>query len=506
LRSGTVAIEGSLWPGWSGDTFLFGSELKALVAHPEFRPEVDREALALFLRYGWIPGPRSIYRGVSKLEPGSFLHVEASGQQEPVSYWSSARAAATASADPFSGSAEEASDHLDALLRRAVSLRMVSDVPLGALLSGGIDSSTVVALMQEQSSRPVRTFSIGFNESEFDEAPYASAVAQHLGTQHTNLYLTPMETLDAIPKLPELYDEPFADVSQIPTFLLAQLTRRDVTVALSGDGGDELFLGYKRYFRAAAYWARLQRFPRWARRAAAELVRFRGRTGWWWDSLGSGWENPDPAAKATPWALSERHADRLEARNAVDLSRIRLGSRAGAKLVLGAREPDSVLTNPGTWPVLGNAMSEMGALDFMTYLRDDILVKVDRASMATSLEVRCPLLDREVVEFAWSLPVEFRIRGGEGKHVLREVLGRYVPRELTDRRKQGFGVPIGDWLRGELRDWSESLLDEKRMREAGFLDAEAVRRLWDQHQSRWADHSRLLWSILMFQAWNEVRN
>jgi len=494
-----------LYFGWTGGVFCFGSEIKSLAAYPGFEPQVDREALALFFRYGWIPGPRTIFQGISKLDPGSFLHVDTRGSHRIRSYWSAGEVAKARAADPFPGSLDDAADHLHDLLREAVRLRMVSDVPLGALLSGGVDSSTVVALMQEQSTRPIRTFSIGFSDPKFDESAHAAAVARHLGTEHTTLQVSLADARAVIPKLPELFDEPFADASQIPMHLLAQLARRDVTVALSGDGGDELFLGYKRYFRALEHWNRLRQYPRSMRSALARLSRVGGRCDWRLrrDRIGSSGDGSKEGATAL--ARMEKHADRLEARSAVDLSRIRLGRRAGPRLMHDANEPDSILGSPDAWPDLGDPRSEMGVLDFMTYLRDDILVKVDRASMGVSLEVRCPLLDRRVVEFAWSLPADHRVVDGVGKKTLRSVLGRYVPEELSDRSKQGFGVPIGDWMRCELKDWVEDLLDPKHLREEGFLDASGVRRVWAQHQAGWCDHSRLLWTILMFQAWNRVR-
>jgi asparagine synthase (glutamine-hydrolysing) len=483
----------------SRSNFIFGSELKALRAHPEFRPEIDRDALGMMLRLTWIPGPSTIFKGVRKLEPGTFMRVNAVGEEAVESYWSAREVAERCAANPFEGDLEDAVSALDELLSDSVRRRMISDVPLGALLSGGIDSSAVVSLMQKYSDRPIRTFAIGFREPKYDVAHYAEGVARHLGTDHTDLYVTPSEALAIVPELPALYDEPFADVSQIPTFLVSRLAREHVTVALTGDGGDELFLGYNRYFRAAKRWKKWQRWPRALRMAASRVNDWNGRAQW---QLHRGSEKHYSRPPLS--ARLMRQTDRLDAASMTDLSVRMLGRRHGGALVLGASPSWSVMTDASTWPRLEDPRQALGAIDFMGYLRDDILVKVDRASMGTSLEVRCPILDRDVVEFAWSLPTAHRIESNTGKIVLRRMLDRYVPRELTDRPKQGFGVPIGEWMTNELRDWTESLIDERRLRDEGLLDVAAVRRAWQQHRSGWADHSSLLWSIAMFQSWNET--
>ncbi len=479
---------------------IFGSELKALCAHPDLHPEVDRDALGSMLQLGWIPGPSTIFRDVQKLEPGTLMRFDMRGDEARETFWSAREVAERCASNPFQGDLADAVAELDRLLSEAVRGRMISDVPLGALLSGGIDSSAVVSLMQKMSDRPIRTFAIGFREPKYDEAHYAEEVARHLGTDHTDLYVTPAEAQAVIPKLPLLYDEPFADVSQIPTYLVSELARQDVTVALTGDGGDELFLGYNRYFRASKRWKKWQRWPLPLRAAAARITDWNGRAQW---RLRGGREKSGGRPPLS--ARLMRQTDRLDASSLRDLSVRMLGRRHGAALVLGASEPQSVMSDAALWPALEDERQAMGAIDFMGYLRDDILVKVDRASMGTSLEVRCPILDRNVVEFAWSLPTALRVEAGTGKIVLRRLLDQYVPRELTDRPKQGFGVPIGEWITAELRDWTESLIDERRLAQEGFFDAAAVRRAWQQHQTGWADHSSLLWSIVMFQAWNEGR-
>lgn len=484
----------------SRGNFIFGSELKALCAHPDFHPEIDRDALGMMIQLGWIPGPNTIYKGVLKLEPGTFMRINAIGEASSESFWSAREVAERCADNPFDGDLADAVSELDSLLAASVRRRMISDVPLGALLSGGIDSSAVVSLMQKMSDRPIRTFAIGFREPKYNEAHYAEAVARHLGTDHTDLYVTPTEAQAIIPKLPALYSEPFADVSQIPTFLVSQLARQHVTVALTGDGGDELFLGYNRYFRAAKRWKKWQRWPQSLRVLASRVTDWNGRAQWRLRGGGNRIGGRPPLS-----ARLMRQTDRLDAGSLTDLSVRMLGRRHGRALVLGASEPWSVMSDPTTWPQLEDPRQSVGAIDFMGYLRDDILVKVDRASMGTSLEVRCPILDREVVEFAWSLPTALRIEGSTGKIVLRRLLDQYVPRELTDRPKQGFGVPIGEWMVGELRDWTESLIDERRLAQEGFFDAASVRTVWQQHQAGWADHSSLLWSIVMFQAWGESR-
>jgi asparagine synthase (glutamine-hydrolysing) len=499
--------EKPLYYGWQGSgqqsIFLFGSELKALKAHPAFSAEIDRNALCLLLRHNYIPAPHTIYRGIFKLEAGCLLTVSLA-QQEPkvVRYWSAAAVAEAGCAAPFSGTPTRAVDELEVLLKSAVEQQMMADVPIGAFLSGGIDSSTVVALMQAQASRPVKTFTIGFNEKGYNEAVHAKAVAKHLGTDHTELYVSPQQAMDVIPRLPTLYCEPFSDSSHIPTFLVSQLARQQVTVSLSGDGGDELFCGYNRYLLTNKLWQKLSVLPTGSRRLAA-----RGLTGLsparWNALLG-------PLKGLLPSTLRQANlGDKLHkaagvlASGSVDALYLGLVSHWDdpASVVIGGKEPPTLLT--GNTPGLNGLddIQRMMALDALTYLPDDILVKLDRAGMGVSLEGRVPFLDHRVVEFAWTLPQSMKLRDGVGKWVLRQVLYRHVPKELIERPKMGFGVPIGDWLRGPLRDWAENLLDEARLQRDGYFHPGPIRRKWDEHLSGARNWQYDLWDVLMFQAW-----
>jgi len=495
-----------LYYGWCGDTFLFGSELKALRSHPTFRGEIDREALGLLLQYAWVPGPHSIFRDIRKLPAGCVLRVTSIASETdalPRTYWSARAVAERGEAEPFRGSLTEATETLDTLLRDAVAGRMISDVGLGAMLSGGIDSSTVVALMQAQSSRPVQTFSIGFREPRYDEAQHARAVALHLGTDHTELYVTHRETLDVIPGLPATYDEPFADASQIPTLVVSQLARSAVTVALSGDGGDELFAGYNRYHRCARDWSKWSPYPRTLRRPLARALHALSRGGWMLLGPGAPTVERLPKWRRFP-AKFLKLARALPASDAVDwFGRMQVRCDPASELVVDA-SPIAATGERTDRPGLTEPLQAMMYEDFVGYLRDDILVKVDRASMAVSLEVRSPFLDHRVVEFAWSLPISLRVGPEGGKLVVRELLRRYLPAALFERRKQGFGVPIGEWLRGPLRPWAEDLLAPEKLAREGLLHPRAVSRLWRQHLCGWRDHHNLLWSILMFQAWHDA--
>lgn len=502
--------EKPLYYGWQRGTLLFGSELKALRAHPAFVGSIDRGALALFFRHNYVPAPYSIYQGIHKLPPGTRLvisHANAQGQtfNRPRPYWSLAQVVQQGQQQPFAGAPAEAADALERLLKQAVAGQMVADVPLGAFLSGGIDSSTVVALMQAQSSRPVKTFSIGFHEGEYDEAKYAAAVARHLGTDHTELYVTPEQAMAVIPRLPALYDEPFADSSQIPTFLLAQLARQHVTVSLSGDGGDELFGGYNRYFWAWGLWRRLGWVPARVRRAAARCLTWRSPAAWERSFTTVGPLLPRRYRYANLGDKLHRLAGILGAPGPEAIYRGLVSHWTDLDaLVQGAQEPPTVLTEPHAWPLVDDFRHRMMALDAVSYLPDDILVKVDRAAMGVSLETRVPLLDHRVVALAWTLPLELKIRGGLGKWLLRQVLYRHVPAHLIERPKMGFGVPIDHWLRGPLRDWAEELLDDRRLRESGYLDPAPVRRLWAEHlsgQRNWQYH---LWDVLVWEAWRDA--
>lgn len=493
-----------LYYGWFGEALLFGSELKALRAHPAFSGDIDRNALTLLLRHDYIPAPYTIHKTVCKLLPGTILSVPASRHSDPfpVPYWSAAAMAEKGKADPFRGSAEEAADQLDSLLRSAVGLRMIADVPLGVFLSGGVDSSTVVALMQAQSDRPVRSFSIGFHEDSYNEARNAKAIATHLGTDHTELYVTAEEALAVIPKLPMLYDEPFADSSQIPTYLVSALARRCVTVSLSGDGGDEVFGGYNRYTWGPLIWRNVGWVPRWLRRCGAwALTTLSSRS---WDSVfrRMGAVLPAQFKQPNPGESIAKLADVLAVDSPKSIYRTLVSHwKDPAALVPDSFEPVTIVSNGTDWADAEDFAQEMMTLDLMTYLPDDILAKVDRASMGVSLEAREPLLDHRLVEFALTLPSTQKIRDGQSKWLLRQVLYRYVPRELIERPKMGFAVPLGGWLRGPLRDWAEELLSEKRLLGEGFLDPRPIRGKWMEHlsgQRNWQNH---LWSVLMFQAW-----
>jgi asparagine synthase (glutamine-hydrolysing) len=493
--------EKPLYYGETGGSFVFGSELKALRLFPGPALEIDRGALAQFLQFQYIPSPRSIYRGIHKLEPGAYLSVGVARGGvftlgAPRRYWSIDLADAGGNGSPV----DERSlvEELHALLRDSVRRQMVSDVPLGAFLSGGVDSSTIVALMQEHSRRPVRTFTIGFQEEGFNEAQHAKAVAQHLGTEHTEFYVTPREAAAVIPRLPEIYDEPFADSSQIPTFLVSRLTRQHVTVSLSGDGGDELFGGYPRYVFGELLWNRMRWLPRWARRVASSVLA--GPSAQSWDRLLSH-AMPSRLRTSVNGHRIHRLAEVLGSRDFGEMyvRLVSLGSYADSIVLGGIGEAEC--DDPG-----GNAntlLNRMRRFDIERYLPDDLLVKVDRASMSVALESRAPMLDHRLVEFAWKLPEQVLVRNGVSKWILRQVLDRYVPRELVERPKAGFGIPVGQWLRGDLREWAEHLLDEKTIREQGILDPVPARRMLREHLSGEHDRNAYLWGLLMFQAWTE---
>jgi asparagine synthase (glutamine-hydrolysing) len=484
--------EKPLYYGWQDGVFLFGSELKALRAHPSFKSQIERGALSLFLRHSYIPEPYTIYTAIHKLSPGCFIevkleHARELGQPEP--YWSMEDAIASGRENPFAGDEREATDRLDALLKDAVRGQMMADVPLGAFLSGGIDSSTVVALIQAQSARPVKTFTIGFDETKYNEAEHAKRIAKHLGTEHTELYVTHAQALRVIPRLPALYDEPFADNSQIPTFLLSELTSRQVTVSLSGDGGDELFGGYGRYSKTSLWRSRIPSNLSLLNKAfghAASLVGgFDSRRSELWKKFQCMLESETNAEFYLPVVSHWLQPDLL---------------------VIDGHEPVTVFTDPKRAIHTSNFMHDMMALDTVTYLPGQILVKVDRAAMGVSLETRVPMLDHRVVEFAWRLPIEMKVRGGQDKWILRQVLNRYVPEELIDRPKMGFGVPIDAWLRGPLREWAEALIDESRLLREGFFNPKLIRQKWTENlsgQRNWQYH---LWNVLMFQAWIEEQS
>jgi asparagine synthase (glutamine-hydrolysing) len=500
--------EKPLYYGWTNGAFLFGSELKSLMAHPGFRKDIDRNALALYFRFNYVPSPHCIFQGVRKLPAGTYLALPADAASgslpTPVPYWQVAQVAIQAARHPIREDEPELLERFAALLTDSVGLRMVADVPLGAFLSGGIDSSAIVAAMQAQSPHPVRTFTIGFHEAGFNEAHFAKSVAAHLGTDHTELYLTGPETLEVIPRLPEMYDEPFSDSSQIPTFLVSQLARRHVTVSLSGDGGDELFGGYNRYFLGHRIWSAVGLAPRALRLvAAAGLTALSPRS--WNRLIAPGLRHLIPPVLArNPGGNAHKLAAVLRSRESMELYRQLVSHwTEPTMLVPGAVEPETVLS-PGVLPAeVPEFRHRMMLADTLTYLPDDILVKVDRASMAVSLESRIPFLDHRMVELAWSVPAAQKFRHGGGKWLLKRYLARHLPASLIARPKMGFGIPVGEWLRGPLRDWAAALLDEQRLRREGYLDPEPIQARWRQHQDRTGEWGYLLWDVLMFEAWHD---
>ena len=483
-----------LYYGWSGGVFLFGSELKALRKHPAFNAGIEPDALALLLRYGYIPAPHSIYQGIYKLLPATMLEIAMDGTaSQPQAFWSARQAAVQGVLHPFPGSEVEAVEELDGLLRDSVRLRMIADVPLGAFLSGGIDSSTIVAQMQAQSSRPVKTFAIGFTEVDFNEAGYARAVARHLQTEHTEWIVTSKDALDVIPMLPEMYDEPFADSSQIPTHLVSRLARQHVTVSLSGDGGDELFAGYNRYPGCNRLWRSVGWVPQPLRLLAKGILDVLADAGFQRVALPAAFQKAlrdrRVLSAATPQELYQRF--------------ISLWEHPAAPLRSGV-EPLTNFTDPTCCPPELDFMHWMMYVDLITSAPDDSLVKTDRAGMAVSLQSRAPLLDdHRLIEFAWRVPLAMKIRDGRGKWLLRQVLYRYVPPELVERPKQGFMIPLADWLRGPLRSWVESQLDQKRLDQEGFFNAALIRDRWRQHLEGKRSFPMELWTVLMFQSWLE---
>lgn len=495
--------EKPLYYGWQGGTFFFGSELRAFQPHPDWRGEVDRDALSLLMRHNYIPAPSTIYKDIFKVPAGALLVLDLKrGKQdaEVSRYWKLenyyARPCVTRER-------KERVDEVEALIKRSVKQQMISDVPLGAFLSGGVDSSTIVALMQSQSSRPVRTFSIGFREEEFNEAEHARAVAEHLGTDHTELYVTPEQALDVIQRLPFIYDEPFADSSQIPTVLVCELTKKYVTVALSGDGGDELFCGYSRFLHYASSW------QRWTKTRDTIKSRFKQVPYQLPPALTSFLAKMlvPTQRQLSLVSIQEKLSRQLKLRackNMQEYYRTAVSYwHEPTALVLGAQEPGSVLRDFPVHQYTTDPYKQMMLLDSLSYLPDDILVKVDRAAMSCSLETRVPLLDHRLVEYVAGIPVYENVQDQSGKLLLKELLYRYVPRHLVDRPKKGFAVPVAEWLRGPLRDWAAVLLDEKKLVQQGYFDAQEIKRVWTEHQSGAADHSFHLWGVLSFQSWFE---
>lgn len=482
--------EKPLYYGWAGSTLLFGSELRALRAHPSFRPEPDPTSVDAYVSFGYVPTPGSVYEGVKKLSPGSIYQADRSGNGTLTAWWEPSAAAREATANPFPGDVDQAAEVLHGRLAASVEARVVADVPVGALLSGGLDSSAVVMLASRASSLPIKTFSVGFPQPRFDESPYARQVAERFGTDHTAVQVSDQDAVDLVPKLAEIWDEPFSDSSQIPTYFVSMLARRTVTVALSGDGGDELLGGYDRY----RYLDRLTRVAGLLKRMPSRPAR----------GLIAG------VSRAALALGDEVLARRLEkasglvgVREPGALYRLLVTTGSGFSAD-GWRERGNsvvadVLDKWDDWP--GSVVAKAMGVDTVTYLPDDILVKVDRATMARSLESRLPFLSEGVFDFAWSLPDRMRWHGAGGKVVLRRMLSHELPVELVERPKQGFGVPLGEWLRTGLRSWTDDLLVDKALEDAAFVDVDAVRRAWEAHLERRGDHASKLWPVLMFESW-----
>jgi len=493
--------EKPLYYGWQGNgvdaAFLFGSELKALRKHPSFKFDINRDAINLLLRHNCIPAPYSIYKNISKLMPGTILSISINDKEPKISkYWSLNEVVMKGLDNFHSGDDTKVINGLEDVLKRSVEQQMIADVPLGAFLSGGIDSSLIVALMQQQSNQAVKTFSIGFFDDSYNEAKHAKEVAKYLNTDHAELYVSHQDAIDVIPKLPMIYDEPFSDSSQIPTFLVSQLARGHVTVSLSGDAGDELFGGYNRYLFTDQLWGKLSMLPVYMRRGIAGMMT----------TL-----SPEAFNKFfgfLPYnSVGEKihKAARVMESSSIDELYLRLVSHWNnpESIVLNSSEPITQLTNTTSNILRLSPIQKMMLMDALTYLPDDILTKVDRAAMGVSLETRIPFLNHNVVEYAWRMPMNFKVRNGESKWALRQILNKYIPKEMIARPKMGFGVPIDSWLRGPIREWAEELLDESRLRQEGFFNPEQIRQKWSEHLSGARNWQHQLWDVLMFQAWLE---
>lgn len=499
--------EKPLYWGWQGDSLYFSSELKALKANPFFKTDIDRNSIPLLLRHNCIPAPYSIYKGIYKLKPGHYVQLSLSNldqarKAEPISYWSFNSVVEAGIASPFKGNTNQAVDSLEEALLTSINDQMLSDVPLGAFLSGGIDSSTIVALMQSQSSKPIRTFTIGFDDEGYNEAKHAKAVAKHLGTEHTELYIEASDALNVIPKLPEIYSEPFSDSSQIPTFLVSELASQHVKVALSGDGGDELFGGYNRYLMAQNIWKKSRKIPKPARKVISNLLLTIPPKKW--DDIFNFISPalPQPLRLRTVGDKAHKLASVLDLKNDFEYYRALTSHwKHPNQLVIDGYEPSTLSSDYNAWPITDSFEHTMMAIDAQTYMADDILVKVDRAAMANSLETRVPFLDHRIVELAWKMPLDYKIKNGEGKWLLKQVLFRHVPQQLIERPKMGFGIPLHEWLRSSLKDWAEELLDESALKNQGYFNPAPIRRMWVEHLSGKYNHQHHLWDILMFQAW-----
>ena len=499
--------EKPLYFGWQGEgvnrVFLFGSELKALKAHPKFLGEINPNMIAVQLRHNCIPTPYSIYKDIYKLLPGNYLNLKESDLRSGIlpkskPYWSLVDSATKGVNENLSSNKEDVERDLEQLIQNSVQKQMISDVPLGAFLSGGIDSSLIVALMQKVSSRKIKTFTIGFDEKDYNEANYANKVAKHLGTDHTEFYVSPKKVMAVIPKLSTIYDEPFSDSSQIPTILVSELAKTQVTVSLSGDGGDELFCGYNRYVETNNFWKKLSLLPLPIRKILSLMIQLIPIQNW------------NKLSQLIPVLnryvnFGEKIHKGASALHYKELSNVyyRLVShwQNPTEAVLNSTEPETFLT--GNKPKFTglDIQQQMMALDCLTYLPDDILVKVDRAAMASSLETRNPFLDHRIIEYAWKIPQSMKLKDGKGKWILREILNKYVPRNLIERPKMGFAVPIHIWLRGPLREWAENLLNEKSLQQYGYFNSDLIRNKWKEHLSEKKDWQNHLWNVLMFQSW-----
>jgi asparagine synthase (glutamine-hydrolysing) len=494
--------EKPLYYGWNNNVFLFGSELKSFRAHPDFAAEINRDALCLYLRHNYIPAPYSIYQGIAKLLPASIATLQADGNNLVIEqYWDAKAVMANQQHDTRSDT--DQIETLEQLLKQAVGDQMMADVPLGAFLSGGVDSSLIVALMQQQSDKPIKTFSIGFYEKEFNEAEHAKAVATHLGTEHTELYVSADDALKLVSSMAQVYDEPFADSSQLPTYLVSQMAKQHVTVSLSGDAGDEVFCGYNRYLLTDMTWSKLAKVPVFLRKLAAKILRAVPVN--LWNKLNT--LLPSRYKMANLGDKLHKAADVISSSSLDELYYGLISHwKNPASVVIGGREPHTLLTTPSQNSMFRHSIPRMMALDTLTYLPDDILVKVDRAAMAVSLETRVPFLDHRVFEYAWTMPQRLKLNKGVTKDCLRKILYKYVPQHLIERPKSGFAVPVADWLRGPLKPWAEQLLLPERLAKEGIFDHQHISQMWLEHQSGKRNWQYHLWDILMFQSWYETHH
>lgn len=495
--------EKPLFYGWQNGVFLFGSELKALKAHPAFVGEINRDAVTLFLRHNYIPAPQSIYHGICKLMPGSLLKLSKAGDMRIEEYWSLEKIANSACKNQFLGDENDACIEVERLLKDAIKGQMIADVPIGAFLSGGIDSSLVVSLMQSQSTQPVKTFTIGFNEQGYNEANHAKAVAQHLSTDHTSLYVTATEAQALIQRLPLIYDEPFSDPSQIPNFFLSELARKTVKVAISGDGADELFGGYSRYSRVFNIWSKTEKVPNIVRDGVSALLCLIPKQSW--DTVASPINGIFGSLDLSGEKI-HKFSKILSSKEPAEYYRNFMSHCIKPEeIVIAGKEPRLYLDKISNDLAMHSMYDSMMLLDMLTYLPDDILVKVDRASMSVSLETRIPFLDHRLAEFSLGLPMSVKAGSEQSKSILRQILFKYVPKEIVERPKMGFSVPIADWLRGPLRPWAENLLDESRLKREGIFRPQPIRKKWIEHLSGRGNWHYHLWDILMFQAWCEAQ-